>query len=274
MPMRTLYQFVPLSRPKKLTRVIFLAALLFAGIAHAQTAIPDTPAGRAFRAWLDAFDSGDRAKVEAYTKKFEPQQSAQSMMDFYNQTGGFDLLAIESSQPLLLKFRVKERASSTIAMGSIEIKDAQSGVVEGFKLQAIPLGAVVESVKLDAAERERVIDGLAKNLNDFYVYPDLARKMEDAIRANQRRGDYDAITDPDVFADRLTQGLQNASHDKHLSVDYNAVKLPAEVDKPSSEEVAQFRKMLEKTNCSFTKVEILPHNIGYLKFNAFLEPTI
>lgn len=32
--------------------------------------------------------------------------------------------------------------------------------------------------------------------------------------------------------------------------------------------------MMERTNCSFGKVEILSHNIGYLKFNAFADPTI
>ncbi|HXU74706.1 MAG TPA: hypothetical protein VN947_35665 [Polyangia bacterium] len=29
-------------------------------------AIPDTPAGRALRAWLDAFDSGERAPIEDF----------------------------------------------------------------------------------------------------------------------------------------------------------------------------------------------------------------
>src|SRR5207302_11430793 len=32
--------------------------------------------------------------------------------------------------------------------------------------------------------------------------------------------------------------------------------------------------MLKQTNCSFEKDEILPRNIGYVKFNAFPDPTI
>ena len=59
---------------------------------------------------------------------------------------------------------------------------------------------------------------MAKNLNEFYVYPDLAQKMADAVRANQKGGDYDAITDPDAFANRLTKDLRAVSHDKHLRV--------------------------------------------------------
>ena len=43
--------------------------------APAQTQIPDTPAGRILRAWLDAFNSGDRATLETYIKTFDPKQS-------------------------------------------------------------------------------------------------------------------------------------------------------------------------------------------------------
>src|SRR5438094_7275812 len=112
-----------------------------------------------------------------------------------------------------------------------------------------------------------MIDGVVRSLNEFYVYPDLAQTMANAIRATQKRGDYDAITDPDAFSNRLTKDLQAVSHDKHLGVNYSAVKLPPEGQKPSTEEEAQFRKMLERTNCAFEKIEILPRNIGYLKFN-------
>jgi hypothetical protein len=258
----------------KTLRLAFLVSVLLSCVVgYTQTTIPDTPAGKVLRAWLDAFNSGDRSKMEAYIKIYDPQKSVEPMMGFHSQTGGFDLLAIESSEPLLIKFRVKEKASPTIGIGSIQLKSDNSGVVDSFGLRAIPPGAVVENIKVDAAERQRVIDGMVKNLNEFYVYPDLAQKMADAVRASQKGGDYDAITDPDAFANRLTKNLQSVSHDKHLGVNYSAVKVPPDEDKPSPEQEAQFRKMLERTNCTFQKVEILPRNIGYLKFNAFPDPT-
>ena len=258
---------------KNLRPAFLVSVLLSCVVGYTQTTIPDTPAGKVLRAWLDAFNSGDRSKMEAYIKTYDPQKSVEPMMGFHSQTGGFDLLAIESSEPLLIKFRVKEKASPTIGIGSIQLKSDNSGVVDSFGLRAIPPGAVVENIKVDAAERQRVIDGVVKNLNEFYVYPDLAQKMADAVRASQKGGDYDAITDPDAFANRLTKNLQSVSHDKHLGVNYSAVKLPPDEDKPRPEQEAQFRKMLERTNCTFQKVEILPRNIGYLKFNAFPDPT-
>src|SRR5258707_523674 len=95
------------SQPRNLKVSLFIPVLLFVVTVCAQTTVPDTPAGKTLRTWLDAFNSGDRAKLEAYIKTFDPQQSVERMMSFHNQTGGFDLITIESSEPLLIKFRVK-----------------------------------------------------------------------------------------------------------------------------------------------------------------------
>jgi hypothetical protein len=156
---------------------IFVLFLMCLGHGFGQTMIPDTPAGKILRAWLDAFNSGDRAKVEAYVKTFDPKGSADFMLTFRGQTGGFDLLGIESSEPKLIKFRVKEKSSPTVAIGSIQVTNAQPPTVENFGLRAIPPGAVVENVKLAAAARQRVIDGVVSDLQEFYVYPETAQKM-------------------------------------------------------------------------------------------------
>jgi hypothetical protein len=244
------------------------------GVGFPQTTIPDTPAGRTLRAWFEAFNSGDRAKIQAYVQALDPKQSVDFMMSFRGQTGGFDLLGIQSSEPLSIKFRVKEKASATVAIGNLQVKDAQTAVVENFGLRAIPPGAVVEEIKLDSAARQRVIDGIASNLKEFYVYPDAAERMDEALKAHQKSGDYDKVTDGDAFAALLTDQLQQVSHDKHLRVNYSPYKLPAEQHGPSAEDQAQFRKQLERTNCGFEKVEVLPRNIGYLRFNMFADPEL
>jgi len=55
--------------------------------AAAQTAIPDTPAGRTFKAWLEAFNSGDRALLDAYLHKYDPSKSLDNEMQFRRMTG-------------------------------------------------------------------------------------------------------------------------------------------------------------------------------------------
>ena len=79
---------------------------------------------------------------------------------------------------------------------------------------------------VDAATRNRVIDALVAQLNDAYVYPETAKKMEAALRERQRRAAYDAITDAQTFATVLTEDLQAVSRDKHLRVFWTPRPLP------------------------------------------------
>jgi C-terminal processing protease CtpA/Prc len=121
-----------------------------------------------------------------------------------------------------------------------------------------------------------VIDGAIAQLNESYVFPETAKKMEEAVRARQKRSEYDKITDGDTFATKLTENLQEVSHDKHLHVNYSPVKMPErpEGGSPSPEEVAQYRKQMERMNCGFEKVEHLSGNIGYVKFTMFADPDV
>ena len=259
----------------------FAAALFLPAIAHpqaqSQPAIPDTPAGHTLKAWLEAFNSGDRAQLDAYYKKYDPGKSVDNQMRFRNTTGGFDLIAIEKSEPLHLEFVVKERRSDTRAVGKFEVKDADPAVVTSFTLRAVPPGASLSDVNfsINAATRARVIDGAIANLNEFYVSPELAKKMEEAVRGRQKKGAYDSITDGDAFAVMLTNDFRDVSHDFHLRVTFSPAPTP---DRPpggdNPQAAAQYRKQMERTNCGFDKVEVLSGNIGYLKFNMFADPEV
>ncbi len=103
-------------------------------------------------------------------------------------------------------------------------------------LRALPPGAVVENVTLDAALRKKVIDGVAENLKESYIDADLAKQMADAMKAHAAKGEYNSITDGDVFAERLTTDLRAVSHDKHLGVNFNPFKAPPRKEGPPSPE--------------------------------------
>jgi hypothetical protein len=104
--------------PKALSRSLALL-LLSVSSGLAQTTVPDSPAGHTLQAWLDAFNSGDRAKIETYVKTVDHSESVDGMLSFHGQTGGFDLLSIESSEPLHIRFRVKEKGGPTTALGNL-----------------------------------------------------------------------------------------------------------------------------------------------------------
>src|ERR1700723_2177548 len=96
---------------------------LGAGCGLAQISAPDTPAGHTLQAWLDAFNSDDRAKVEAYVKTVDKSENVDGMLSFRGQTGGFELIGIESREPLHLRFRVKEKGGPTTALGNLLVKE-------------------------------------------------------------------------------------------------------------------------------------------------------
>ena len=238
--------------------------------------IPDTPAGHTLRAWLDAFNSGDRARIQAYVAKYDPTGSADGTVSFRERTGGFDLLGVDNGDRLHIEFRVKERASPTVAVGRLEVKDGDPAGVVHFSLLAIPPGVTAAdmSMKIDPATRACVIDGAVASLNEFYVYPETAKKMEAALRARQKKGEYDAVEGAAAFADLLTDHLQQVSHDKHLRVNFSPAVLPKDGAPRDPDLDARMRTRMERDNCLFEKAERLPSNIGYLKFNAFLDPDV
>jgi len=236
---------------------------------------PNTPAGLTMRAWLDAFNRGDRDSIQTYLSKYEPTKDLDGQIAFRQQTGGFELLSIDKSERLHIEFRVREKNSTTIALGKIDVK-GDPAVVVRFSLLAIPPGVTSADIvsKIDAVARKRVINGAITNLNEFYVYPETAKKMEAALRDHQNRGDYDAVDDGDAFANLLTAHLDEVSHDKHLHISFSPWVLPQNGSSRSPDSETQMRAQLERNNCAFDKAERLPANIVYLKFNAFFPPSI
>lgn len=247
--------------------------VFFALGTFAQATFPDTPAGRTLRAWFDAFNSGDRERLDAYLKKFDPERSIDNQMNFRNQTGGFELLGIDKSERTHIEFRVKEKGGPTTAFGRLDVKDGDPAGVVRFGIRAAPSGVTKADFIIDGAERQRAVNGAAAMLNEFYVYPDTAKKMEQNIRAHQKAGDYDDITDGDTFAERLTADLREISGDKHLGVSFSPAVLP-KGPPPGGPDSNAMRRQLERINCGFEKTEVLPQNIGYLKFNMFADPGI
>jgi len=126
----------------------------------------------------------------------------------------------------------------------------------------------------DAAERKRLMNAVIDNLDKHYVDPEVARKTADTLLAHEKNGDDDKVTDRGAFADLLTKQLREGSHDMHLEVVYSREPLPDLRPEPTAEDLARYRRVLEQDNCTFKKVEILPHNIGYLKLNAFPDPSV
>jgi hypothetical protein len=264
---------------------VFVVAITFVAImplgARADVSTPDTPAGRTLRAFLDAFNSGEHDRIAAYVKEYDPENSADGLTSFSSQTGGFTLVSIVHSTPDKLSFLVHGHGDNIEAYGALQLASTTPPRVKRISIRAIPPGAKLDDIQLDEATRQKTIDAISEALTEYYVYPDLAAKMIQAIRDHQKRGNYNSIVDGNEFADALSRDLRDVSQDKHLFVGYDPYILPTTQSAPSDEprqpspaDEARFRTMLEHDNCTYSKVEILNHNIGYITFGAFPDPNI
>jgi hypothetical protein len=137
-----------------------------------------------------------------------------------------------------------------------------------------PTRAAADDTNLDAAERHHVIDAVVANLKAHYVDPGIAGKMADALLAHEKNGDDTSAADGDAFAKLLTTQLRDVSSDMHLVVVYSRAPLPARPPGPTPDGLARYREALQRDNCTFKQVEMLPHNIGYLKLNSFPDASI
>lgn len=266
--------------PRAALALTLAAALPFAR-AGSQTpaapGIPATPAGTVLRAWLGAFNSADSSRIAAYVREYQPDESADGQLAFRQRTGGFDLLSIERSEPRHLEFTVKERGSATTAYGMLDVAGSTPPRVTRFPMLAMGPNAKPAEMRIDAATRARVIDGAIAALDSFYVFPAVATRIDDSLRARLRRGAYDRFDNGMSFAMELSDELRSIGRDRHLGMNFLAQPLPpraATSAAPTPEEVAQRQRELDEVNCGFDKAERLADNIGYLKFDFFAEPEL
>jgi hypothetical protein len=131
-----------------------------------------------------------------------------------------------------------------------------------------------QEITLTATDKQIAIDSLAANLNRIYVFPDKGKSMADFIQANLKQGKYNSITNPNNFADQVTSDILSVSNDKHLRFVYGPerVKNLLQDRNAPAPDIAQVKKEMSRDN--FEEVKILPGNIGYIKFNGFVEASI
>lgn len=127
---------------------------------------------------------------------------------------------------------------------------------------------------ITSSTRALVIDNLVKELNEGYIFADIAKKMEADLRERLKNKEYDSITSSRSFAERLTVDLQSVSHDKHLRVRFSFQEIPIRNEKrePTAEEKAQFESFMKRVNFGFDRVERMGGNIGYIELRGFMNP--
>jgi retinol-binding protein 3 len=128
---------------------------------------------------------------------------------------------------------------------------------------------------LSSKERQQIVAEIKKLLDQYYVYPEKAKSMGDALEKKLETGAYDKISDPHEFAMTLTDDMHSVNNDRHLGFMY-APDMVSEMKHAGSKNEREVSEAEEKRlaamradNFGFRRVERLPGNVGYLDFRFF-----
>jgi hypothetical protein len=262
----------------------------------------DHPASIQLSAWLEAFNIGDKEKLLTYHKTNFPYniigndiRGIQGELELARMTGGFRIADIESTSALssvVVVLQGKNRCNYGRRYDRVSMEvdiSKPNHPVTAFEIRTIntplklirqgdPRRSTYEKAyrPLTSVLRQKVVHGLAKVIREQYIYPELGGDIIGALETHLKNGQYEAYSNSEDFAQRLTEDIQAAGHDKHMSIDF---------DEPPEDEGWNFflskqrqMKLLEELrgmnfgfgSISFDKVSVPGKTIATLPIDGFV----
>ena len=181
--------------------------LLF--ISAMSLAAQDRPAAQVFDQWLAAFNSGDKASIEAFVKQYEPARldKVGETLSFRRSTGGFTLVETEKAEGAEFSAIVKESSGTVFARVKLRVTPAAPHTVERLTIEQIetpanqkPKRLPIDQVAKAAAEFARSQQFAGAFLIAHKGSPSIVRAFGDADRENHK---------PNTFETRFRIGSMN-----------------------------------------------------------------
>ncbi|HUU85813.1 MAG TPA: S41 family peptidase [Phycisphaerae bacterium] len=247
--------------------------------ADAAMEMPDTIAGQRAAAFFGAFNSGDDARMREFetnnrassslkTRTIDDRvQQSRSLRDQWGdltpqrvlQSAERDLtLLVHLAAPddnFSFQFQLEEKPPHGLVALQIT-GPVRPGMVETF------------SKSIDEAIRNDTIEAAARTLREGYVYPEVGKKMADALARYQAEGRYDGITSAGQLASTLTADVFAICNDRHFSIRPAGLRVGGSPCGPQSGP-----DIGAQDNYGFRKAELLPGNVGYVKLDMFHPST-
>ena len=263
--------------------IIFLA---FCAIASGVTGVgsgfeaPDTATGKCVAAWFSAFNSGndremlafeDRYRARSYTEALGPDERLANYERLRGIFGQMTPRRVVQSLELQITLIAESTKIDGVLVVRFQLEDGPPHGLDYLRFTGINRTQVPDAYALRAADRAQPIDAVtldetvrsaARILEEKYVIPDVGKAMSDRILGNLEDGDYAGARKAGQLADMLTDDVVDVSGDSHVWMEA-ANPLDPGSAYPENRPVEELRR----ENYHFRRVELLPGNVGYVKFD-------
>lgn len=127
--------------------------LLIPSLTFAAPAIPDTPAGKVFGEWLTSFNDADRAAIQVFKDKYKRRTPVDAVLEQREDTGGFDVVRLETQELLALTAILRERSAPDAQYRfAISVTDGQPASINKVEFEDLPIPRMTEADVLASLE--------------------------------------------------------------------------------------------------------------------------
>ncbi|MET0591800.1 MAG: S41 family peptidase [Polyangiaceae bacterium] len=234
-----------------------------------QTVVPSgDPVGQKFEGWVDAINSGDRARIAKFWSGTKDAEHRTEMdVTLMQRTGGFDVHHVEDATGSEMVALLKGRKSERWQCLHFEVDAEAPNDVESILLRPANAPTKTDDAgtpPLEDKTRRQVIQAFIRELHRAYVYPDKAEAMDRELGKRQREHAYDAIASRIALARALTADVQRLTHDKHLRVEVGCGK----AGRPAQEAPSPAGSTADKRRV-FGSTKRLDGNVAYIDIATF-----
>ena len=121
-----------------------------------------------------------------------------------------------------------------------------------------------------AVEREAALKAIMAAFEEQYVFPEMRPRIVQRLKDAESSGRY-TTDDPAVFAERVTEDLQQVSGDKHLWLQVNPAGYAAAsaAGNEAEREQALWQRLAIREHHGLTEMKVLGGNVRYLRIGRF-----
>ncbi len=118
--------------------------------------------------------------------------------------------------------------------------------------------------------KEKAILQLSRLMNDFYIFPEVAKETEKHLLKQWKAGHFDQFENDETFAAALTESVQTINKDKHMRIRANRPFVaPENSPERLLEENLDRRNRSRSFNSGLHTVQIMEGNVAYLDLRGF-----